>query len=63
MNPPLSPLSQNISRKVLTPRHVHSSLSAAMKSALRKLSSFLALCITYAVLGYAFYFLFFASQF
>jgi len=34
-----------------------------MKSALRKLPSFLALCFTYAVLGYAFYFLFFASQF
>lgn len=28
----------------------------------RKLLSFLAIAITYAVLGYAFYFLFFASQ-
>ena len=30
---------------------------------LKKLASFVALCLTYAVLGYAFYFLFFASQF
>jgi hypothetical protein len=63
MNPALSPLSKLFQTFSLTPHHVHSSLSAAMKSALRKLSSFLALCITYAVLGYAFYFLFFASQF
>lgn len=34
-----------------------------MKSALKKLASFVALCLTYAVLGYAFYFLFIASQF
>jgi len=34
-----------------------------MKSALRKLASFLALCLTYAVLGYTFFFIFFRSQF
>lgn len=34
-----------------------------MKSALQKFASFLALCLTYAVLGYAFFFVFFRSQF
>jgi hypothetical protein len=63
MKPALLHLSKFIFDFSLTPHHVHPSLSAAMKSALRKLSSFLALCLTYAVLGYAFYFLFFASQF
>ena len=33
-----------------------------MKSAFKKLLSALAMAITYAALGYAFYFLFFASQ-
>jgi hypothetical protein len=34
-----------------------------MKTALRKLSSFLALCITYAALGYSFYWFFIVTQF
>jgi hypothetical protein len=34
-----------------------------MKSALQKTLSFLAMAAIYAALGYAFYFLFFASQF
>jgi hypothetical protein len=63
MNPALFPLSKLFQTFSLTPHHVHPSLSSAMKAAFKKLPSFLALCITYAVLGYAFYFLFFASQF
>jgi hypothetical protein len=38
-------------------------LSSDMKTALQKLASFLAMAITYAVLGYAFFFVFFRSQF
>jgi hypothetical protein len=37
-------------------------LSSDMKTAFKKLASFLFQCVAYAVLGYAFYFLFFASQ-
>lgn len=33
-----------------------------MKSALQKLASLAFQCVAYAALGYAFYFLFFASQ-
>jgi hypothetical protein len=34
-----------------------------MKSALQKLLSFLAIAIAYVALGFAFFFVFFASQF
>jgi hypothetical protein len=57
------PLDKIILNFSLTLSTLHPSLSAAMKTALQKFASFLALCITYAVLGYAFYFLFIASQF
>jgi hypothetical protein len=49
---------QNISKYSLTLSTLHPSLSSDMKTAFKKLLSFLALSITYAVLGYGFYWFF-----
>jgi hypothetical protein len=53
---------KNILNFSLTLSTLHPSLSAAMKTALQKILSALATAAIYAALGYAFYFLFFASQ-
>jgi hypothetical protein len=55
-------LSKEKAKIILTLSPLSPSLSAAMKTALQKLLSALATAAIYAVLGYAFYFLFFASQ-
>jgi hypothetical protein len=53
-------LFQTFSLTLSTP---HPSLSLPMKSALQKLASFLVCALLYAIAGYAFFFVFFRSQF
>jgi hypothetical protein len=54
---------QNISKYSLTLSTLHPSLSSDMKSALQKVASILVSALLYAVAGYAFFFVFFRSQF
>jgi len=57
-----SPLPKNIFTFLLTSFSVPPSLSSAMKTALQKTASFLVSAFLYAIAGYAFFFVFFASQ-
>jgi hypothetical protein len=62
-NPRFSLTIEKKRKNILTFSAPHSSLSAVNKTLRQKLASFLAMAITYAVLGYAFFFVFFRSQF
>jgi hypothetical protein len=63
MIPPLSPILKKYFDFSLTLSSLSPSLSSAMKPALKKLSSFLFVTLAYAVAGYAFFLIFFKSQF
>jgi hypothetical protein len=63
MNPPLSPLSKLFQTFSLTLSPLSPSLSLAMKSAFKKLASILFVATAYAIAGWAFFFVFFRSQF
>ena len=62
MNPHLSTLSQNKFVFFFDPFRPSPMLSAVNKTLRQKTLSVVAMAIAYAALGYAFYFLFFASQ-
>jgi hypothetical protein len=62
-NPHVFPTIEKKRKNILTLSTLSSMLSSAMKTALQKLLSAVALSITYAVLGYGFYWFFIVTQF